>query len=55
VELTERAWSAGEADILDVIQARRHHASVSDDAVIAVLACLEASTEIQSLLNLEEK
>lgn len=55
LELTTRGWSAGETSFFDVIQARRYYSSAADDALTAIVACLETWTEIQSLLNLEEE
>lgn len=55
VDITEKAWIAGETSFLDVIQARKHQAQVNGDGVDAVLSSLESWTEILTLLNLEEK
>ena len=54
VQLSERAWSAGEAGFLEVVQARRHLADVSAAAIDAHLAMLGIRTEIQSLIDQEE-
>lgn len=53
VQLSERAWNAGEAGFLEVVQARRHYAEVSAAAVDAHLAMLGIWTEIQSLIDQE--
>lgn len=54
VDMTERAWIAGEVSFLDVIQARNHHARLADEAVAAMLAYRDIITDIQSLLSTED-
>lgn len=53
--LTKKGWTAGETGFLEVIQAQRYYATASDEALSALVACLDIWTELQSLLKLEEK
>ncbi len=54
VQMSERAWSAGESAFLEVVQARRYYSNIAIDALDTRSAYLELWTEIQSMLDQEE-
>lgn len=54
VQMSERAWAAGEAAFLDVVQTRRYYNDIAIDALETRSAYLATWTEIQSMLDKEE-